>query len=116
MIQIKQVIHSRILSEALVKTKLPIPFLKWNTPVSTPSRPMGYISGKIFFFFFTKMKNHRKWWYFNAGINTISFFNVCLMTIWLLGCQSFLTKCSVGLPNYIASESSGAADRFPNNF
>lgn len=37
------------------------------------------------------------------------------MTIWLLGCQSFLTKCSVGLPNYIASESSGAADLFPNN-
>lgn len=37
------------------------------------------------------------------------------MTIWLLGCQSFLTKCSIGLPKYIASESSGAADLFRNN-
>ena len=48
-------------------------------------------------------------------LNTASFFNVCLMTIWLLGCQSFLTKCSIGLPKYIASESNGAADLFHNN-
>lgn len=38
------------------------------------------------------------------------------MTIWLLGCQGFLTKCSAVLTNYVASESSGAADLFPNNF
>lgn len=53
---------------------------------------------------------------FNAGTKAASFFSVSLMTIWLLGCQSSLTECSVGLPNYIASESSGAADLFPNNF
>lgn len=80
---------------------------------------MGCITDRFFIFIFTEQTNKkkpRKWWYFNAGANVVSFFNVYLMTIWLLGCQNFLTKCSVGLPNYIASESSGAVDLFSNNF
>lgn len=71
---------------------------------------------ELFKNFFTEQKTPGSSGIFNAGRNAVSFFNVYLMTIWLLGCQSFLTKCSVGLPNYIASESSGAADLVPNNF
>lgn len=60
-----------------------------------------------FLFNSTFKKRNKNQWRSEAGTSPVPFFNVCLMTVWLLGCQNFLTKCSAGLPNYIASVQQG---------
>lgn len=80
------------------------------------SRPLRHVPEPFKKIFLTEQNPSESGSILNVGTNMVSFFNVYLMTIWLLGCQNFLTKYGVRLPNYIASESSGAADLFPNNF
>lgn len=60
-----------------------------------------------FLFNSTFKKRKKNQWHSQAGRSPVPFFNVRLMTVWLLGCQNFLTKCSAGLPNYTASVQQG---------
>lgn len=81
--------------------------------LGTLSLPLGTVRGIhplkyclatdciLYSFLFNQCNKNQ--WHSEAGTSPVPFFSVCLTTVWLLGCQNFLTKCSAGLPNYIAS-------------